>query len=68
MMNGQARLSVGIMGFDTHMILGTVPAPHPGHRTGHPIINPPLRHYAGTLPGGVNHRLVRPGRGSVCGY
>jgi hypothetical protein len=29
-MKGQARLAVGIMGFDTYMILETVPAPHAG--------------------------------------
>jgi hypothetical protein len=49
MMKGQARLSAGIMGFDTHMILGTVPAPHPGQRTGHTVINQPSRHYAEAL-------------------
>jgi hypothetical protein len=27
-----------------------VPAPHPGERTRHPVINKPSRHYAGTLP------------------
>jgi len=30
MMKGQARLSAGIMGLNTHMIFGTVPAPHLG--------------------------------------
>jgi hypothetical protein len=40
MMKGQARSSVGIMGFDTHMILEIVPVccldPSPAHpRTGH---------------------------------
>jgi hypothetical protein len=42
--------------------LGTVPAPHPGERTRHPVINKPSRHYAGTLgssvagkPGQIGH-------------
>ena len=37
--------------------LGTVPAPHPGERTRHPVINKPSRHYAGTLGGGGRSRL-----------
>jgi hypothetical protein len=33
--------------------LGTVPAPHPGERIRHPVINKPSRHYAGTLRAGA---------------
>ena len=54
MMKGQTRLSAGIMGFDTHMIFGTVPALHPGDRTGHPVINQPSR----TMPGPALYGLT----------
>ena len=50
MMKGQARLSEGIMGFDTHMILEPcllrIPATEPDTR----VINQPSRHYAEALP------------------
>lgn len=38
------------MGFDTHMILETVPAPHSKRSNTHQVINRTPRHYAGTLP------------------
>jgi hypothetical protein len=38
--------------------LGTVPAPHPGERTRHPVINKPSRHYAGTLPGSLEKASI----------
>jgi hypothetical protein len=46
MMAAQARSSVTIMGFDTHMILEAVPASHSPRRTAHRAINRSLRHYA----------------------
>jgi hypothetical protein len=50
MMTRQARSSAVIMGFDTHMILGTMPAPLRYART-HQAINRISRHYnyAGAL-------------------
>jgi hypothetical protein len=48
-MTQQARSSAAIMGFDTHMILETVPALPPEHRKGHNAIKRTPRHYAGTL-------------------
>jgi hypothetical protein len=38
------------MGFDTHMILETVPALPSTRQNAHQVINPTSRHYAGTLP------------------
>jgi hypothetical protein len=49
MMTRQARSSAAIMGFDTHMILGTVPAPPPIRQNAHQAINRTSRHYAGAL-------------------
>jgi hypothetical protein len=47
-MKGQARSSVGIMGFDTHMILEIVPV-----LLSRPVTSPPQnrtsRHFAGAL-------------------
>jgi len=53
MMTTQARSSAVIMGFDTHMILETVPVLHAQRRTGQDGINQTSRHYAGTLGVGV---------------
>ncbi len=49
MMTRQARSSAAIMGFDTHMILGTVPAPPPIRQNAHQAINRTSRHYAEAL-------------------
>ena len=49
MMTRQARLSAAIMGFDTHMILEAVPAPHSNDRTVTRASNQTSRHYAGAL-------------------
>jgi hypothetical protein len=49
MMTGQARISVTIMGLDTHMILETVPVPRSPRRTAYRAINRPSRHYAEAL-------------------
>jgi hypothetical protein len=49
MMAGQARSSVTIMGFDTHMILETVPVSFSPRRNAHRAIKRALRHYAGTV-------------------
>jgi hypothetical protein len=49
MMTGQAQSSAMINGFDTHMILETVPAPRSTRWNGHHAINRTSRHYAGAL-------------------
>jgi hypothetical protein len=49
MMTRQARPSAVIMGFDTHMILEAVPAPHSNRSDGHQGINWAPRHYAEAL-------------------
>jgi hypothetical protein len=55
MMTGQAQSSAEIIGFDTRMILETVPAQRSTRRNGHHAINRTSRHYAGALPqGGMN--------------
>jgi len=50
MMTRQARPSTVIMGFDTHMILEAVPAPHSKPPDGHQGIKRTSRHDAGALP------------------
>ena len=63
MMTRQARSSATIMGFDTHMILGTVPAPPPIRQNAHQAINRTSRHYAGALGGtGVTRTRSWPRR------
>jgi hypothetical protein len=49
MMARQARPSTAIMGFDTHMILEAVPAPHSKRSDSHLGINRAPRHYAEAL-------------------
>jgi hypothetical protein len=56
MMKGQARLSVGIIGFDTYMILEPCMLRIPGQRTGHKVINQPSRHYAEALHRAEGHQ------------
>jgi len=45
-MTRQARSSAVIMGFDTHMILETVPVLPSTRQNAHQTINPTSRHYA----------------------
>jgi len=57
-----------IMGFDTHMILEAVPAPHSNRSDAHPDINRTPRHYAGALlrlGPDCGHRLATIPRGQV---
>jgi len=53
MMARQARPSTAIMGFDTHMILEAVPAPHSKRSDSHLGINRAPRHYAEALMAGA---------------
>jgi hypothetical protein len=57
MMTRQARPSVAIMGFDTHMILEAVPAPPTEDRNGHQAISRTSRDYAGTLAPTISKML-----------
>ena len=50
MMKGQARWSGLVMGFDTHMIAGAVPALRPARPTQPNITNRSNPHYDETLP------------------
>ena len=49
MMTPQARPSVKIMGFDTHVILEAVPARPSERPNGHQAVNRTSRHYAEAL-------------------
>jgi hypothetical protein len=49
MMTRQARLSVKIIGFDTHMILEAVPVQPPERLIGRQAINWTSRHFAEAL-------------------
>jgi hypothetical protein len=44
--------------------LGTVPAPHPGTQTGHPVINQPSRRYAEALDACRWQRAPKSSRGT----
>jgi len=48
-MTTQARSSAVIMGFDTHMILETVPVLPSTRQNAHHVINPTSRNYAEAL-------------------
>jgi hypothetical protein len=54
MMKGQARRSGLVMGFDTHMIAGAVPALGPARPTQSNITNRSNPHYDETLTLGVD--------------
>jgi hypothetical protein len=63
MMKGQARRSGLVMGFDTHMIAGAVPALRPARPTQPNITNRSNPHYDETLAAG-HGRANRRGDGS----